>query len=367
MPAWSPDDKEIVFISSRDNYKSAWAVNVATKAERKVASVTEGKIDAASYGPGGADWSMNPRTAMTASSKSDGKAITKNEVVFPFPSQLGFRQRVLLYRRRQDQAPHLGRRGQGGSLHGFAGSDARANTYARKKRDFNDQRRARFWASSGRSCRRTASRSPLSRSAISGSCRDGRRAGKISPMTRPMTSIPPGRRTAVSSPGPRTAAASMLQIWIRDMQSGQMRQLTHIPTQPTSLQFSPDGKRIAFVNVDGMWRGAGIGVADVATGEVKPDSQIHLRARHAHLVARRQAHRAGDGGALQQEISRRHQPGPHHVVHRHARQSGREMVRALSPTCRSTAAAGAGRSGRPMAPTCWRPMKANWRSGRCRL
>src|ERR1700678_3488281 len=40
MPAWSPDDKEIVFISSRDNYKSAWAVNVATKAERKVAGVT---------------------------------------------------------------------------------------------------------------------------------------------------------------------------------------------------------------------------------------------------------------------------------------------------------------------------------------
>src|SRR5215469_2214985 len=50
MPAWSPDDKEIVFISSRDNYKSAWAVDVATKAERKVASVNEGKIDAASYG-----------------------------------------------------------------------------------------------------------------------------------------------------------------------------------------------------------------------------------------------------------------------------------------------------------------------------
>ena len=53
MPAWSPDDKEIVFISSRDNYKSAWAVNVATKAERKVASVDNGRIDAASYGPGG--------------------------------------------------------------------------------------------------------------------------------------------------------------------------------------------------------------------------------------------------------------------------------------------------------------------------
>src|ERR1700742_3681095 len=53
MPAWSPDDKEIVFISSRDGYKSVWAVNVATVAERKVASVNQGKIDAASYGPNG--------------------------------------------------------------------------------------------------------------------------------------------------------------------------------------------------------------------------------------------------------------------------------------------------------------------------
>ncbi|HZQ39451.1 MAG TPA: hypothetical protein VFA87_01610, partial [Rhizomicrobium sp.] len=47
MPAWSPDDKEIVFVSSRDNYKSAWAVNVATKVERKVASVSKGRLDAA--------------------------------------------------------------------------------------------------------------------------------------------------------------------------------------------------------------------------------------------------------------------------------------------------------------------------------
>ena len=67
MPAWSPDDKEIAFISSRDNYKTAWAVNVATKAERQVASVSEGKIDAASYGPA-ASWSMNPPSPMTASS-----------------------------------------------------------------------------------------------------------------------------------------------------------------------------------------------------------------------------------------------------------------------------------------------------------
>ena len=76
---------------------------------------------------------------------------------------------------------------------------------------------------------------------------------------------PDGRYLAWST----DRAGGLLQIWIRDMQTGQMRQLTHIPTQPTSLQFSPDGKRIAFVNVDAMWRGAGVAVADVATGDVK--------------------------------------------------------------------------------------------------
>src|SRR6185312_7451199 len=76
---------------------------------------------------------------------------------------------------------------------------------------------------------------------------------------------PDGRFLAWSS----DRGGGLLEIWIRDMQTGQMRQLTHIPTQPTSLQFSPDGRRIAFVNVDAMWRGAGVAVADVATGEVK--------------------------------------------------------------------------------------------------
>ena len=54
---------------------------------------------------------------------------------------------------------------------------------------------------------------------------------------------PDGRYLAWST----DRAGGHLQIWIRDMQTGQMRQLTHITTQPTSLQFSPDGKRIAFV------------------------------------------------------------------------------------------------------------------------
>src|SRR5262249_34838076 len=63
-----------------------------------------------------------------------------------------------------------------------------------------------------------------------------------------------------------------LQLWIRDMKTGQSRQVTHMTTQPQGAAWSPDGKRIAFFNVDGMWRVAELSVLDVATGAV---TKIH--------------------------------------------------------------------------------------------
>src|SRR5262249_31129242 len=59
-----------------------------------------------------------------------------------------------------------------------------------------------------------------------------------------------------------------LQLWIRDMRTGRSRQLTHLTTQPQGATWSPDGRRIAFFDVDGMWRVAQVSVVDVATGAV---------------------------------------------------------------------------------------------------
>ncbi|HYS46862.1 MAG TPA: amidohydrolase family protein, partial [Rhizomicrobium sp.] len=67
-------------------------------------------------------------------------------------------------------------------------------------------------------------------------------------------------------------SGGLLQLWLRDMKTGRERQLTHIATQPISPAFSPDGKRIAYLDVDGMWRSSGVAVVEVATGEV---TQIH--------------------------------------------------------------------------------------------
>jgi hypothetical protein len=63
-----------------------------------------------------------------------------------------------------------------------------------------------------------------------------------------------------------------LQLWIRDMRNGQTRRVTSLTTQPQGATWSPDGKRIVFFNVDGMWRVAQMSVLDVATGTV---TKIH--------------------------------------------------------------------------------------------
>ena len=53
MPAWSPDDKEIVFTPAATTTRALWAVNVATKAERKIAGVAKARSLPPRYGPGG--------------------------------------------------------------------------------------------------------------------------------------------------------------------------------------------------------------------------------------------------------------------------------------------------------------------------
>ncbi len=64
----------------------------------------------------------------------------------------------------------------------------------------------------------------------------------------------------------------LLQLWIRDMKTGRDRQLTHMTTQPQGATWSPDGKKIAFFDVDAMWRESNVSVIDIASGQV---TKIH--------------------------------------------------------------------------------------------
>ncbi len=364
MPAWSADDKEIVFISSRDNYKSAWAVNVATKAERRVASFDSGRIDAASYGPGG-QLVYESSVGNDSQLNLDGKALTRNEVVFPFrPSWVS--NDAFFY----TADGKIKRRTLSGGVKNIPFTATleitpAQNTYVRNKRDFDDQKPRRalgierpVLSPDGKSIAFVALGDLWLLPATGGKPQNltNDAAYDLDP-----TWSPDGRFLAWSS----DRAGGLLQIWIRDMQTGQMRQLTHIPTQPTSLQFSPDGKRIAFVNVDAMWRGAGIAVADVATGQVTP---IHKSFFAPGTPAGRRTANASRW--------RWWRPTTRSIARAPTRSSpcprpGRPMLPTKngsrrSRTCRSTAAAGTVRPGRRTAPRCWRSTKASWRSGRSR-
>jgi dipeptidyl aminopeptidase/acylaminoacyl peptidase len=70
---------------------------------------------------------------------------------------------------------------------------------------------------------------------------------------------PDGRTLAYS-----TDKGGKLDIWLRDLASGEARQLTRFDGAALSSAWSPDGRRIAFLSQDG-----GLHLADVETGAVR--------------------------------------------------------------------------------------------------
>jgi Tol biopolymer transport system component len=275
MPSWSPDDKEIAFASAREDGQSAWAVNVADGAERTLAS-GGGRVDAPSWGLGGQVvvhvTTGGGRGAAPGPESSryelGGTTITASENVFAF--RASWSSPTTFYyvsdgkiRRRDIKAE----RAETIEFSATLQVTRAAEQYTRRKRDFTS----------------VTPRQALGivRPVISP---DGKQiafaaVGDIYVMpvggkpvnitkdaaldTDPSWS-PDGTQLAYSS----DKDSEHLQLWIRDMKSGHSRRVTNLTTQPQGAAWSPDGRRIAFFNVDGMWRVAQISVLDVASGTV---------------------------------------------------------------------------------------------------
>jgi Tol biopolymer transport system component len=263
MPTWSADDKEIAFASNRDNGASVWAVSVANGTERKLATGA-GRLDAPSWGPKG-DLVYHDTVGGESRYDVDGAALTASENVFAF--RASWVSPTEFYYVSDGK---IRKRALGGTTQTvpFSATVQVANAqYSRRTRDFDS----------------TAPRKVVGivHPVISP---DGTKVafaaiGDIYIMdiggkpvnvtndrffdTDPAWS-PDGTRLAYSS----DRGGDLLQIWIRDVKTGQSRQLTRMNTQPQGASWSPDGTRIAVFNVTGMWRVAEFSVIDVASGAV---------------------------------------------------------------------------------------------------
>jgi Tol biopolymer transport system component/imidazolonepropionase-like amidohydrolase len=279
MPSWSPDDSEIAFASSRDEQNAIWAVKVADGTERRLGAPFAGvRLDAPSWGPdgeivyhaasGGGRGAAASGLPETSRYEIGHKSITGDENVFAFRASWAAKDTFFYVSDGKIRRRTIGANApQTIEFSATLQVTRAAESYTRRRRDFTS----------------VAPRQALGivRPVISP---DGKQIafaalGDIYVMpvggkpvnltkdaafdTEPAWS-PDGARLTYSS----DKDSDHLQLWIRDMKSGQSHRVTDLTTQPEGAAWSPDGGRIAFFNVDGMWRVAQMSVLDVATGKV---------------------------------------------------------------------------------------------------
>jgi Tol biopolymer transport system component len=276
MPTWSPDDSEIAFISTRAGGQTIWAVNVSSGAERRVSA--EGvRADAPSWGPGGK--LVYHSTAGNGSQlEIDGTGLTGEENAFPFraswasPNEIVYVSDGKIRRRTLDGSAAR-------AIEFSATLPVRAASLPKEPA----QSRSRVLPPPTSHIRQpvkgilSPAISPDGRAVAFAALNDlyvytvGAKSDNLTSDrfldTEPAWS-PDGRYLAWST----DRAGQLLDLWLYDTKTRTKRRLTSTDGSAMGAAWSPDGKRIAFLNVDGVWRRASVNVVDVATGDVR---QIH--------------------------------------------------------------------------------------------
>lgn len=268
MPSWSPDDSEIAFSSTRDGAHSVWAVRLSDGTERKL-TTAEGTVEAPSWSPGGKvvyHLGPDPKSELDLG----GKTLTGSENAFSFrvswasPAEFYYVSDGKIRKRSING-------GEAQTIAFKATLPVNRAHYTRRKRDFDSTTPRQALGIVGPALSPDGKKVAF---AAVGDIYVMAIGGKPENITHdkyldtdPAWS-PDGNELVFSS----DRGGKLLELWIHDFRTGQDRQLTNLTTQPQGAAWSPDGKRIAFFDVDGMWRAASLSVVDIATGQV---TKIH--------------------------------------------------------------------------------------------
>jgi len=268
MPSWSPDDTQIAFASTRDSRRSVWAVDVQTGAERNVSTV-DATVDAPSWSPAGEIVYNAQRTGQSRLEVA-GRPLTGDENAFAFRVSWASSTEFVYV-----SDGRIRRRtvtGTGAATVPFTATlQVTRAEYTRKKRDFDSVAPrpvlgvVRPVLSPDATKIAFAAVGDIWVMPVGGKPENVTKDSALD--TDPAWS-PDGSQLVYSS----DKDSALLQLWVRDVHTGESHRVTNLTTQPQGATWSPDGTRIAFFGVDGMWRRADISVLTLATGAV---SKVH--------------------------------------------------------------------------------------------
>ena len=265
MPTWSPGDSAIAFVSERGRARTLSIVSLAGGAVRSVEGVRD-DVDAPSWGPGGEIVYHVSEGRASSRLEVAGRPITGDENAFAFraswesPTELYYTSDGLIRKRSL--------RSEAVETVPFSATLAvRSARYDRRVRDLDS--RAPRTVKGIVAPRISPDGGSVAFTAIGDIwvMRIGEAPRKISDdgfLDAEPAWSPDGNHIVYSS----DRGGELLDLWIHDLRSGESRQLTKIPTSAMGAAWSPDGSRIAFLDVDAIWRRASVSVVDVATGVV---------------------------------------------------------------------------------------------------
>jgi Tol biopolymer transport system component len=243
-PTWSPDGNEIAFVSNRTPAPGVYAVRPGGS-ERLLAQA-QGSVGTPSWTPDGSDVVYSVTAAGTARHMLGRQDLASNEDVFPFRAQWISATEFLYTADGRIKRRSLDRNAPSATIDFTATLTVSPANYVRKKRDFNatDARRVLgiVHPRASRDGKRVAfvALGDLWVMTIGG--KPERLTNDAAVETDPAWS-PDGNAIVFSAD-----RAGSMDLYVRDLTTGQDRRLTTSPEAEMGAAWSPDGTRIAYTS-----------------------------------------------------------------------------------------------------------------------